>query len=43
MGSWFLLWVDFGPRTHEQAATLMARVIARVRQVPVLLTDGWKP
>jgi len=43
MGSWFLLWVDFGPRTQAQAATLIAQVIARVREVPVLLTDGWKP
>lgn len=43
MGSWFLLWVDFGPRTQDQAATLIAQVIARVREVPVFLTDGWKP
>jgi IS1 family transposase len=43
MGTWFLLWVDFGPRTQEQAATLIAQVIARVRGVPVFFTDGWKP
>ncbi len=43
MGSWFLLWVDFGPRTQDQAATLIAQVIARVREVPVFLTDGWRP
>ena len=43
MGSWFLLWVDFGPRTQDHAATLIAQVIARVREVPGFLTDGWKP
>jgi hypothetical protein len=42
MGSWFLLWVDIGPRTQEQAATLIAQVVARVREVPLFLTDGWK-
>jgi IS1 family transposase len=42
MGSWFLLWVDFGPRTQETAATLMAQVIARTQQLPLFLTDGWK-
>jgi IS1 family transposase len=42
MGSWFLLWVDFGPRTQEQAAALIAQVVARTRQLPVFLTDGWK-
>ena len=42
MGSWLLLWVDIGPRTQEQAATLVAQVVARVREVPLLLTDGWK-
>lgn len=42
MGSWFLLWVDLGPRTQEQAATLVAQVVARVREVPIFLTDGWK-
>ena len=42
MGSGFLLWVDFGPRTQETAATLIARVVARPRQLPLLLTDGWK-
>ena len=43
MGSWFVLWVDCGPHPQEHAATLMAQVIARVREVPVVLTDGWKP
>jgi IS1 family transposase len=42
MGSWFLLWVDVGPRTQEQAAALVAQVVARVREVPIFLTDGWK-
>src|SRR5499426_81942 len=42
MGSWFLLWVDFGPRTQDTAATLMAQVVARVRALPLFLTDGWK-
>jgi len=42
MGSWFLLWVDVGPRTQEQAAAVIAQVVARVREVPLFLTDGWK-
>ena len=42
MGSWFLLWVDFGPRTQEQAAMLIAQVVVRVRTLPVFLTDGWR-
>ena len=42
MGSWFLLGVDFGPRTQDMAATLVAQVVARVREVPLFLTDGWK-
>ena len=42
MGSWFLLWVDVGPRTQAQAAALVAQVVARVREVPIFLTDGWK-
>ena len=42
MGSWFLLWVDFGPRTQDMAATLIAQVVARTRQLPLFLTDGWK-
>ena len=42
MGSWFLLWVDFGPRTQDTAAALIAPVVARARQLPLLLTDGWK-
>src|SRR5205085_8428780 len=42
MGSWFLLWVDFGPRTQDTAAALLAQVVARVQEVPLFLTDGWK-
>ena len=42
MGSWFLLWVDFGPRTQETAAALIAQVVARTQQLPLLLTDGWR-
>jgi IS1 family transposase len=42
MGSWFLLWVDFGPRTQATAAALIAQVIARTQALPLFLTDGWK-
>jgi hypothetical protein len=42
MGSWFLLWIDVGPRTQEQAAALVAQVVARGRALPIFLTDGWK-
>jgi IS1 family transposase len=42
MGSWFLLWVDFGPRTQDTAAALIAQVVARTRALPLFLTDGWK-
>jgi hypothetical protein len=42
MGSWFLLWVDFGPRTQDTAAALIAQVVARARQLPLFLTEGWK-
>jgi hypothetical protein len=42
MGSWFLLWVDVGPRTQERASALIAQVIARTQAVPLFLTDGWK-
>jgi hypothetical protein len=41
-GSGFLLWVDFGPRTQEQAALLSAHGVARARELPLFLTDGWK-
>jgi hypothetical protein len=42
MGSWLLLWVDFGPRPQDTAAALIAQVVARTRAVPLFLTDGWK-
>jgi len=42
MGSWFLLWVEVGPRPQEQAALRLAQVVARVRARPLFLTDGWK-
>ena len=29
-------------RTQAQAAALVAQVVARVREVPIFLTDGWK-
>ena len=42
MGSWFLLGVDFGPRTQDTAAALIAQVVARAQELPLFLTDGWK-
>jgi hypothetical protein len=42
MGSWLLLWVDFGPRTQDTAAALIAQVIVRTQALPLFLTDGWK-
>ena len=42
MGSWFLLWVDFGPRTQDTTAALIAQVVARTQRLPLFLTDGWK-
>jgi hypothetical protein len=42
MGSGFLFWVDVGPRTQESAATLVVQVVARVREIPLFRTDGWK-
>src|SRR5262245_35761224 len=42
MGRGVLLWVDFGPRTQDTAAALIAQVVARVRQLLLFLTDGWK-
>jgi hypothetical protein len=43
MGSWLLLWVDFGPRPQGTAAALSAQVVARTQQLPLFLTDGWRP
>ncbi len=42
MGSWFILWVEFGARTTATSARLIAQVVARVRELPLVLTDGWK-
>ena len=42
MGRWFLLWVDFGPRTQDTAAALIAQVVARTQALPLFLTDGWQ-
>ncbi len=42
MQSLFILWVAFGERTTQTAAGLIAQVVARVRAVPLFLTDGWK-
>src|SRR5262245_15398904 len=42
MGRWCLLGGDVGPRTPAPAATLRAPVVARARQLPLLLPDGWK-
>jgi IS1 family transposase len=42
MGSLFILWVAFGPRNTDTAAYLIAQVIARLKEVPLFLTDGWK-
>jgi transposase-like protein len=42
MGSRFVLWVHWGPRTQERAALLIAPVVARLDGLPVWLSDGWK-
>ena len=41
LGRGVLLWVAFGPRTQATAAR-SAPGVARPRQRPRLLTDGWK-
>ena len=41
-GRGVLLGVDSGPRTQEQAAAVVAPGVARVREVPIVLTAGWK-
>ena len=35
MGSLFVLWVHWGPRTQESAAALIAQVVARLHGLPV--------
>lgn len=42
MGSLFVLWVHWGPRSQESAAILIAQVVARLERWPVWLSDGWK-
>jgi len=42
IGSMFVLWVGFGERTTQTASYLIAQVVARLRQVPIFLTDCWK-
>ena len=42
MGSLFIVWVGFGPRNTDMAAGLIAQVVARLKAVPLFLTDGWK-
>jgi hypothetical protein len=42
LGRGVLLWVAFGPRTQATAAARSAPGVARPRQRPRLLTDGWK-
>jgi len=42
MGSLFVLFVGFGPRTTETAGSLIAQVVARLCFIPMFLTDGWK-
>jgi IS1 family transposase len=42
MGSRFVRWVHWGPRTQESAAMLIAQVVARRCGLPVWLSDGWK-
>jgi IS1 family transposase len=43
MSSLFILWVEFGPRTTQTSARLIAQVVARLAGLPMWLTDGWKP
>jgi transposase-like protein len=42
IGSRFVLWVHWGPRTPQSAAVLIALVVARLCGLPVWLSDGWK-
>lgn len=42
MGSLFILFVAFGPRNTDTAAYLIAQVVARLKAIPLFLTDGWK-
>jgi IS1 family transposase len=42
IGSMFVLWVGFGPRTTKTASYLIAQVVARLQKIPIFLTDCWK-
>lgn len=42
MESLFILWIGFGPRTIEMATSLIAQVVARLCNIPIFFTDGWK-
>jgi IS1 family transposase len=42
IGSQFILWVVCGQRSPDNAARLVAQVVARLRCLPLFLTDGWK-
>lgn len=42
MQSLFLLWGEVGARTQQTAALLIAQGVARLRPVPIWLTDGWR-
>ena len=42
MQSLFTVWVEFGARTTATSARLIAQVVARVRELPLVPTDGWK-
>jgi hypothetical protein len=42
MSSRFVLWVHWGERTQESAATVIAQVVARLSGLPVWLSDGWR-
>jgi hypothetical protein len=43
LGRWGLLGGDGGPRPQEHAAGLSAQGVARARQLPLVLSERWKP
>lgn len=42
MSSRVVLWVHWGERTQESAATVIAQAVARLSGLPVWLSDGWR-
>lgn len=42
MTSRFLLWFLLAPRDQQAATALIAQVVARVHELPMWFTDGWK-